>query len=249
MFKLIKKRQPILEWSTTLVELLESKELHPQPARNFIPSWFKNAPKYYHGEDDFKFGTSKKCPSFIHFLSNGYIVPAWSDLSFRLTYENENKKLEYRTSWDKFTVDIHTDDQYISYLPENIRKKTHAVVKPISPWKLKISDGYSIYITHPYYHFNTEYTILPGIINPEYYHELNTPFTLNTSDKWITINAGSPLFMVVPFKRTVFTSEVVMETPEIEKRNKLSAFKYTKTFFNGYLKEAKKRNINFNSHE
>lgn len=249
MLNVFKQDKPVLEWSTTFVELLESKELHPQPGRNFIPNWFKKVPKLYTGPDGFNLGTAKKCPSFINFLTNSYIVPAWSDFSFKLSYEEQNKKLEYRTPHKEFSIDVHTDDQYIEHLPEEERKQIHAVIKPISPWKLKITEGYSIYITHPYYHFNREYTTLPGIVNAEYYHELNTPLAVNVYNKWINIEAGSPLFMVIPFKRDTFSSKVLLETPEIEKRNKLSSFLYTKTFFGGYLKEAKKRNINYNRHE
>ena len=175
------------------VEGLESiEECLPRPAKHFIPKWFKDIPS----ENAM---SVKVCPSFPDYFSQGYILPMWSDTEL---FKNETE-WHWRTSTDKFSWSIHDNDQFLDYAhPKFNGDSAQFVFKTICPWRIITPPGWSVLQLPLFYHFNKEYSVLPGVIDTDIHHEINQQVLYHGNGNPVRINLGDPFALYVPFKRS-----------------------------------------------
>jgi hypothetical protein len=166
---------------------LENVEIcKPKPAISYLPDWFKLLPnKLPNGM------TAKQCPSFVDLFKLAYVVPMWCDVNL----QRHNKDYSWETAHPEFTFDIHQDGQFSNYIP----KDNYGVFKANSPWLIYTPPGWSVMQLPMYYHFNSDWEVLPGIIYTDQYHENNQQIMLFKDN--VTIKQGEPLCMYVPYKR------------------------------------------------
>ncbi len=102
-----------------------------------------------------------------------------------------------------------------------------------SPWRLKVPEGYSTYIFHPYWLETDEYfTILPGIVDNDTFHTLNLILKWNKLGKGeYLLKKGTPLAQVFPFKRENFSLSISNE----ERKKPIT--KQEDTIFNSFLRK------------
>jgi hypothetical protein len=176
------------------VEFLDSiEECKPKPAKYFIPEWFKEIPSGING-------TVKGCPSFPDFFSQGYIIPMWAD--FKLRYEKETKSWEWLGNSEKFTWSIHKNDQFIDYVTPSFNgSEAEFVFKADCPWQIITPPGWSVLQLPLFYHFNKEWSVMPGVIDTDIHHYVNQQVLYHGEEKEITINRGDPFALYIPFKR------------------------------------------------
>ena len=198
MFKR-KNEKPLIEFVSIVdgIELIE--ECRPVPAKNFIPSWWLNIPSSGH--------TIKKCPSFPDFFSQGFIMPMWMDST--LTLNEEDKTWTANSSVDLPTWEAHYNDQFLDFTKQSfIGKEGKFVFKALSPWRIITPPGYSVMQLPLFYHFNGDYSILPGIIDTDILHEANQQIVFHSDKKEIKIKRGDPFALYIPFKRTKYNLNV-----------------------------------------
>jgi hypothetical protein len=182
-----------IEFISTIDGLDQIEECRPKPAKSFIPKWFKDIPN--NGKS-----TVKICPSFPDFFSQGYIVPMWCDSI--LSVDVETDKWGWSTSNDKFTWSSHSMDQFIDYVnPSFNGVDSQFVFKTNCPWRVITPKGWSVLQLPLFYHFNREYSILPGIIDTDIHHEINQQVLYHGDGREIHIKRGDPFVLYVPFKR------------------------------------------------
>jgi len=216
------------------VEGLESIEKTlPKPAKYFIPEWFKNIPS-----------TSpmsvKKCPSFPDYFSQGYIVPMWSDVL--LTQKDDT--YEWFSSSGSFGWEIHTNDQLIDYKKINFNGVDgQFIFKALCPWRIVTPPGWSILQLPLFYHFNQEWSVLPGVIDTDIHHEINQQVLYHGNGNPIRINAGDPFVLYIPFKRSnKLNHEVFYQTEKYKKMfNKLSLSLNQNFKPNGWYRELQRK--------
>lgn len=179
--------------------LTDIEETLPRPAKNFIPEWFSHVPSK--APDTFN-GTIKRCPGLLDYFNQGYILPAWCDMSFAYNSKTDVWSCTLGTS-DDFGVDIHFNDQFLDYVPAaNVNgEKATFIFKLISPWFIITKPGWSVMQLPLYYHFNNEFSVLPGVIDTDIYHQINQQIVYFGNNKDIVIKRGEPLVQYVPFKR------------------------------------------------
>jgi hypothetical protein len=179
------------------VEGLESiEECLPKPAKHFIPKWFKNIPSQVDNAV-----TVKNCPSFSDFFSQGYIIPMWADT--KLTYKKETQIWHWETASKLFSVDNHPNIQFLDYTKTSFNGiEGQFTFKAISPWKIITPPGWSVLQLPLFYHFNQEWSVLPGVLDTDIYHETNQQILYHGNGKEIKINMGDPLALYIPFKRS-----------------------------------------------
>jgi hypothetical protein len=51
------------------------------------------------------------------------------------------------------------------------------------------------------YHFNEDFSILPGVRDSDKYHQINPQIVIHSTKKEIFIPRGTPLAQYIPFKR------------------------------------------------
>lgn len=178
----------------SMIEGLESiDECLPKPAKHFIPQWFRDIPNSIPN-------TVKICPSFPDYFSQGYVIPMWSDV--KLKYDKESLEWQYEAPNNFSEFDLHHNTQFTDYvLPSFKGVSGSAVFKARSPWRIITPPGWSVLQLPLFYHFNSDWSVLPGIIDTDIHNEVNQQILYHGNDDSITINRGDPLALYIPFER------------------------------------------------
>ena len=175
----------------------------PRPRRSskFMPSWYKDLQK--NGPTAIGAGTAKACVPMLDALSNGFIVPLWSDLYVKRTIEDGNVSITMTFSSDISELDSHGPEQVGEKFPI-----TSEIFKIENPWRIKTPSNYSVLIKSPP-HGNNMFNILEGIVDTDTFHlPINLPcqWIGGHEGEWL-IPKGTPLYQVIPFKREAFEIE------------------------------------------
>jgi len=218
------------------VEGLESiEDCLPKPAKHFIPKWFKNIPS----QTD-QTMTVKVCPSFPDYFSQGYILPMWSDV--KLYSDGEQWKWDSPSSI--FSWDIHGKDQYLKYVNASFNGvDAQFTFKANCPWRIITPPGWSVLQLPLFYHFNEEWSVMPGVIDTDIHHEINQQVLYHGNGKEIIIKRGDPFVLYIPFKRSNKIKHIVKYQTEKNKKtfqkdllDLLSRFRP-----NGYYREKQRK--------
>jgi hypothetical protein len=186
------KKSNNIEFISTVKGLESIEECLPRPAKNFIPQWFKDIPSS-------NGGSVKSCPSFPDYFSQGYIIPMWCD-SVLQQYGHEWK---WETSSNKFNWANHNNDQFIDYASSKFNGVSgQFIFKTNCPWKIKTPPGWSVLQLPLFYHFNQEWSVLPGVIDTDIHPEINQQVLYHGNGKPIKIKCGDPFVLYIPFKRS-----------------------------------------------
>ena len=189
------------------------EEIAPvKPAKYFLPQWFKgmkdfvevdavhekNKPNYFAKKGDtakkHTSGTVKRCPAIVDLITEGFIIPMWSDFLIQRdmeTFEWDNKNFQYG-------IEFHSKEQIKGW---NLKKTDFPEgIKFTNPWRIYTPKGYSVMFMTPTYQFEKRFTVLPGIVETDSYHHINFPSIWHTT-KDAVIERGTPFIQVIPFKR------------------------------------------------
>lgn len=189
---MIFKKPEQIQFVSTIKGLDSIEECLPKPAKYFVPKWFKDIPNSIPT-------TVKICPSFPDYFSQGYILPMWCDS--KIQFDGTNWRWE--TSMDKFSWDHHGNQQFLNHTKASFNGvKGQFIFKAMCPWKMITPPGWSILQLPLFYHFNQEWSVLPGIIDTDIYHNLNQQILYHGNGKEVTIKKGEPFVLYIPFKRS-----------------------------------------------
>lgn len=182
-----------IEFISTIEGLEEIEECRPKSAKNFIPKWFKDIPAHQNM-------TVKQCPSFPDYFSLGYIVPMWTDS--RLVSNIKNSTWHWETSSTLFKYEVHENSQMVDYVtPKFNGIDGQFIFKANCPWRIITPPGWSVLQLPLFYHFNQEWSVLPGVIDTDIHSEINQQILYHGNGETIEIKRGDPLALYIPFKR------------------------------------------------
>ena len=199
----------------------------PEPASNFIPSWYKNMESYVGGEkkpfNTYTGATIKKCIPVFDAITAGYIITSPADVWVHI--KNDKQYFE----WAALNlISYHPIEQ----APEHPDKKPYSYPKWMNPWAIKTPKGYSTLFTQPF-HRESVFTILPGIVDTDSYTApINLPFVINDPLFEGLIPKGTPIAQVIPFKRENWKMQIGSKK-EFKEQNKVLQQLQVK-FFNRY---------------
>ena len=201
-FTLKKDKNPEVNFVTTIQGLNLLEDCVPKPAKEYIPDWWKKAPtvkseKFWGGST---FGNMKVCPSFSDYFTKGYIVPMWVDSN--LYCDSGSKDWRWETADGKFIWSSHGNSQYLDYVDHKfLNKNSFFIFKIPLPWYVFTTKGYSLYQLPTFFHFNEDFSVVPGVRDTDVYHEINIQLLIHSEKKEIFIPRGTPLAQYIPFKR------------------------------------------------
>lgn len=201
---------PTLKFISMIEGLTFVPDALPKPSQKFIPQWWKNLPyePSAHSLDTSVAGNIKTCPSFIDYFTKGFMMPMWTDMI--LKYSPETNEWRYKTSDKRFTVDYHSNEQYLDFVEHKfLGDNTYFVFKLLSPWKIITPKGYSTLQLPATYHFNDDFSVMTGVRDTDIYHNLNIQLLIHSPNKEIFIPRGTPLAHFFPYKRLEETLEVL----------------------------------------
>jgi hypothetical protein len=203
-----KEEKPLIQFVSTVPGLEDIEDIKPKLAKNFIPEWFKNTPLSSLGK-----GNIRDCPSFPDYFSQGYVIPMWTDSL--LEYDPKTEIWKSQSSDQMPVWHFHSNDQLIDFVsPSFLGETTQFVFKAICPWRIITPPGWSVLQIPMIYHFNKDFSVMPGVIDTDIHHEINQQVMYHGNGKQVFIKRGTPLATYIPFKRTKHDSEVRYQTEQ-----------------------------------
>lgn len=209
------------------------ENFYPLPAKKVIPDWYKNLKKYPYPKEiatsakqllDSKSYTVpltvKNCTPVLDYLTGGYIIRQHADV-FISQEDPENKTKNPHWYWwtptgDNKEISFHIFEQ----MPIELNGKQNVYLKFNQPWGIKTPKGYSCLFYQPEFFFEKRFRLLPAIVDTDRYHNpVNFPGIITSTDKDFTIEAGTPLMVVFPFKREDWKLEIVSLKENILKKS------------------------------
>jgi hypothetical protein len=234
MFEFFKNKKPKITWWSSIKHL--EKITPVVPADKYIPQWFKQVKKNYSKSHS----NVKLCPSYLKYFSLGWVMPLWCDVELSI---NNEGLIIWRTPNIDFQFEFHDDYQYKDLVPKNEQDSIACVLKPVSPWLVKISKGWSLLQLPMSYEFNPDWQVLSGVLPASSWPQTNHQIIIRKSffdnkQKKNVILKGAPLAQYIPVPDN-YISEVVEETEELKEHDNTSRLivqqKFTNRFKN--LKE------------
>jgi hypothetical protein len=204
---------PLIKFVGMVPGISKIEDCVPKPSKSFIPEWFKNAPQSHYKNSEFHMEskTVKMCPALPDFFSMGYVLPMWADTIIQFDKETDMWKAKSGRDADHFFKwEVHSNKQFIDLVPEGVHAlgtKSSMIFKPISPWRLITPPGYSVLQIPMFYHYDRNWSTIPGVIHTDIYHELNQQILYHGNGEEVFIKRGTPLVQYIPFKREKFNLE------------------------------------------
>lgn len=198
----MKKNNSDISFISKVPGLETIEECIPKPISNFVPSWWKDMPveKNTLSVRGVSAGNAKLCPSFADYFSTGYIMPMWVDTV--LQCDSETGEWFWQTPTDQFKWDIHTSKQYLDTVDHTyFGKKSYFVFKTECPWMVFSKEPYMMYQLPTYFHFNEDFSVVPGVRDIGSYNVMNIQFLIHSNKKEIIIKRGTPIAHFIPFKK------------------------------------------------
>jgi hypothetical protein len=195
-------------FSSPISDLIEK----PTPSLIKIPKSYKNMTTHLN-ENVYGEPTVKRCIPFLDALTIGYTI---------------NTPIEYLFDVSKKMVDNQETDHFQLFYAENVpeclkefiglgshdlkqvskelrsnHRTLDMIAKLINPWTIKTPPGYSCIFTTPF-NRNLPFKIIDGVVDTDQYNlPIHFPFywTQDISIKQTILPPGTPMALVIPFKR------------------------------------------------
>lgn len=192
-----------------LTSMKRLAELYPPvPSGKMMPEWLRKAPTHlpYRMDDNTDVKTIKTCPGVVDLVSQGYIMPAWTDFVLDRRVDEHGDSSTINTGWRPDMNGHFLEEQVIMNPPEGHSKY---VLKIDGPWLMITEPGWSTLVLPLPYSEEHRFNVMPGIIDTDIAHQMNFIFTLPNPGR-VEIEAGDPIFQMIPFKREKFDMEVTV---------------------------------------
>ena len=178
----------------------------PIPAKKELPKWFKDLPMTHDvAYDNLKdLNTIKHCMPVQDLVTAGYIIHnTWEfDLAAKKAGPYEDFTFLCKEG-------EHVLKHHHGQCPVELDSKKKHYFKINNPWRVKTPKGYSTLFIQPLFHFQTDWTMLSGIVDTDQ-HDMPVSFPgyINPGVDSIHIESGAPLMQLIPFKRDDWTHSV-----------------------------------------
>ena len=240
---MFKRKQPKISFVSTVPGLENIEDARPRPAGEFLPKWWKDMPKV---DPDTGMGTIRVCPALPDFFNDGYIMPMWADTTIKYDEKEDTWTTYSGKNGQEFAWSIHYNEQALKHASfKTFGQAASFVFKAASPWKIITPKGWSVYQLPVFYHFDNDFSVMPGTRDTDIYHNINAQVLYFGDGKEITIKQGQPFAQFIPFKRSKLESEVRYKTPEDERLFQTEQLRHATIFNNAvrgtYRKMQKRR--------
>jgi len=213
----------------------------PVPAAQMIPEWFqklsmdiqmphkKPLPLIGNLVKKFSNHTIKKCPAVVDYFAEGYIIPMWSDI----LVQRYGDEFHYETNLNsEFNpIEFHDTIQFETYpFKKNDYRRG---VKFTSPWFFYTPPGWSTLFIKPQLHPQNDFTLIPGIVETDSFHQVNFPSIWHAEGDRI-LKRGYPFLHVIPFKRAKHKINLEYFNEQDHKDSDGESFRLRSKFTGGY---------------
>jgi hypothetical protein len=176
----------------------------PQPAKKFLPDWYRKSEMTFLDEDGKESPGLKRCIPFLDSMLSGYMLVTPIDI-----FVSRNEDGTLRIGWNS----SEPLSNFIAERPKATGEKmprpaghypNHLAFRGI--WGMKTPRGWSLLITHPLNRHDLPWTITSGIMDSDKYSTSgNIPFFIREDFSGM-IPAGTPFAQLIPIKRDSWSS-------------------------------------------
>lgn len=205
----------------------------PVPAIKEMPEWFKDLPRenlVAGGRPE----TAKACPAFIDYFKQGYVLKMWTDVEVDVDQEGNYRWNTPAGDFWQFTN--QGDPQFKDHIPGD---PYSMIFKAICPWRIKTSPGWAVMQLPLFYHYNKDFTALPGVIWSDFHYDISQHLALYNYGTTV-IPRGTPICLFVPFKRDSVKYNVGPMTEELRYATETGYRRWADVFAGGYKDLQKK---------
>ncbi len=170
----------------------------PFPAKSYLPTWFRRLPP----RDNAVVGptntglTVKRCMPFLDAMTTGWIIPIAATV--RIEIAEGGTRVDTGWDFDRTMVSNHAKHQ--------IKGHPYASRPPCkfhNYWTIQTPPGWSCLFIDPLNRPNGVFELVAGVVDTDTYHsEVHFPFFATGADGLHTIEKGTPLVQVIPFRRS-----------------------------------------------
>lgn len=184
----------------------------PVPAKVYLPDWFRKLPAIDPVvESASNTGlTIKRCLPFLDAMTTGWIIPLAATV--RLEIADNGTRVESGWDFDRALVASHGMHQ-VKGNPMGARPPC----KFINFWTIITPPGWSCLFVNPLNRPNGVFEVVAGVVDTDTYRSpIHFPFFATGEDGLYTVEKGSPMVQVIPFKResTQLVPEIGAERPD-----------------------------------
>jgi len=222
----------------------------PIPAAQAIPEWFQKLSMDLPRPDHKPFPvlgpivkkwsshTLKKCPAVVDYFAQGYIIPMWCDI----LVQRHGQDFHFETNGIQdgigSGIEFHEEAQFKTYPFK--RNDYRRAVKFTSPWFFHTPPGWSTLFIQPLMHPQDNYTLFPGIVETDSFHQVNFPSIWHSEGDRI-LERDYPFLHVIPFKRSKTKLNIEEFTDLDYKKNSIESYNLRSKMTAGY-REITRRN-------
>jgi hypothetical protein len=178
-------------------------------------------------------GETRLCPGIRLLTGAGWILPAPADFKIRtngdgMTWEWASSTVFKNGPSEEGYISSHPPSQAVPVL-DNPDKSLASIIKIDTPWRLECSDDILLLQLPVPYNNEPRFTVQPGLIDPEYTHNLNVQLVWNVLDGEEWVKSGTPLVHYIPIPRDFMNTssfDVVVDSADEIDKKKESAFHY-----------------------
>lgn len=176
----------------------------PQPAKKFLPEWYKKLENTFIDDNGIEHPGSKRCVPFLDSMLSGYMMVTPVDIFIS---HNEDGTVNIRWNSPETFIDMISERDKRS--GENIPRPEGHYPNHLAfrgTWGMKTPKGWSLLVTPPLNRHDLPWTPTSGIMDSDRYSTSgNIPFFLKKNAPAM-IPAGTPIAQLIPIKRASWKS-------------------------------------------
>ena len=200
-----------ITWRPEELQLEGTGFVHPMPAKDYIPQWYKNIPQYVPGMEKFNQNNSeynhtvKACVPLIDAFTAGFIQELSTDLQI-----TRNERGETRIAWpQQFLWEPARSPRNPNSMsgfpaPEGYEPNPYLWIQP---FEFGVPKGWSVLITHPLNRNDLPFRTMSAIVDADDF-PLRSEITFYLDKKFTgVIEKGTPIFQIIPIKREEWSAK------------------------------------------
>jgi hypothetical protein len=234
MMKLFARQKSVIQFRCRKED--EAVIAPPIPAKSYLPHWFRKLPPVHEEEVSTQSTglTVKRCMPFLDAMTTGWIIPLAATVRLEIT--DNGKTVSGGWDFDRTMVSNHGSHQVAGHPNSALPPcKFH------NYWTIKTPPGWSCLFVNPLNRPNGIFDLVSGVVDTDTYtSEIHFPFFATADDGLYTIEKGSPLVQVIPFRRetTMIEADIGAELPQ-EANERIAILRNTKAATGWYREHAR----------